>query len=112
MIIKNPIEGKPDDKYISTSFVERQNLTLRMHNRRFTRLTNAFSKKVVNHAYSVALHMMYYSFVKQHTKFRVSPAMAAGVTNKLWGVADIVALVEAEEAKEDRKRGPYKKRAV
>jgi IS1 family transposase len=103
------IEGKPDRDHISTSYVERQNLTLRMHNRRFTRLTNAFSKKVVNHAYSVALHMMYYNYVKLHSKLRVTPAMAAGVTNKLWEVADIVALVEASEAAQDRRRGSYKK---
>ena len=106
--IKTPIEGKPDDKHISTSFIERQNLTMRMHNRRFTRLTNAFSKKVENHAYSVALHMMYYNFVKLHSKLRVTPAMAAGVSDKLWEVSDIVALWEAVEPKAG-KRGPYKK---
>ncbi len=79
--------------------------------RRFTRLTNAFSKKVENHAYAVALHMMYYNFVRIHSKLRMTPAMAAGVTDRLWEVADIVALVEAEEAKAaPTKRGPYKKR--
>ncbi len=108
--IKTPIEGNPDDKHISTSFIERQNLTIRMHNRRFTRLTNAFSKKVENHAYSVALHMMYYNFVKLHSKLRVTPAMAAGVTGRLWEVSDIVALWEAVEPKAT-KRGPYKKQA-
>ena len=77
--------------------------------RRFTRLTNAFSKKVENHAYAVALHMMYYNFVRIHKTLRVSPAMAAGVTDKLWEIGDIVTLVEAEEAKADRTRGPYKK---
>jgi IS1 family transposase len=107
-IVKTPIEGKPDPKHISTSFIERQNLTMRMHNRRFTRLTNAFSKKVENHAYSVALHMMYYNFVKLHSKLRVTPAMAAGVTDRLWEVSDIVALWEAVEPKAG-KRGPYKK---
>lgn len=107
--IKTPIEGKPDEKHISTSYVERQNLTMRMHNRRFTRLTNAFSKKVENHAYSVALHMMYYNFVKLHSKLRVAPAMAAGVSDKLWEVSDIVALWEAVEPKAG-KRGSYKKR--
>lgn len=108
-ITKNRIEGDPDPAHVSTSYVERHNLTMRMHMRRFTRLTNAFSKKVENHAYAVALHMMYYNFVKVHSKLRMSPAMAAGVSERLWEVGDIVALVEAEEAKIDRKRGPYKK---
>lgn len=88
--------------------VERSNLTMRMHMRRFTRLTNGFSKKVENHAYAVALHMMYYNFVRLHSKLRTSPAMAAGLSNKLWEIGDIVTLVEAEEAKADRTRGPYK----
>lgn len=109
-IKKMPIEGNPDAKHISTSFIERQNLTMRMHMRRFTRLTNGFSKKVENHAYAVALHMMYYNFVKLHTKLRVSPAMAAGVSNRLWEVSDIVALWEAVEPTA-AKRGAYKKRA-
>ena len=108
--IKTPIEGKPDDKHISTSFIERQNLTMRMHNRRFTRLTNAFSKKVENHAYSVALHMMYYNFVKLHSKLRVTPAMAAGVSDRLWEVSDIVALWEGVEPKAT-KRGTYRKKS-
>ena len=79
-----------------------------MHTRRFTRLTNGFSKKLENHAYSVALFAMYYNFVKLHKTLRTSPAMAAGVTKRLWEIGDIVALVEAEEAKIDRKRGSYK----
>ncbi len=108
---KERIEGKPDPAHVSTSYVERNNLTMRMHMRRFTRLTNAFSKKVENHANAVALHMMYYNFVRVHSKLRMSPAMAAGVADRLWEVADIVALVEAEEAKTVlAKRGPYKKR--
>ncbi|QXX74740.1 IS1 family transposase [Methylovirgula sp. HY1] len=106
---KERIEGSPDPAYVSTSYVERSNLTMRMHMRRFTRLTNGFSKKVENHAYAVALHMMYYNFVRIHSKLRVTPAMAAGVSDRLWEVADIVALVEAEETKTDRKRGSYKK---
>jgi hypothetical protein len=97
--------------HVSTSYVERNNLTMRMHIRRFTRLTNAFSEKVENHAYAVALHMMYYNFVRVHAKLRVSPAMAAGVSKRLWEVSDIVRLLEAEEAKTDRKRGAYKKQA-
>ena len=99
-------------KHVSTSYVERSNLTMRMHMRRFTRLTNGFSKKVENHAYAVALHMMYYNFVKLHSKLKVSPAMAAGVSNKLWEIGDIVGLIETEEAKLDRKRGAYKKKAA
>ena len=107
---KRRIEGEPDLKHVSTSYVERSNLTMRMHMRRFTRLTNGFSKKVENHAYAVALHMMYYNFVKLHSKLRTSPAMAAGVSSRLWEIGDIVALVEAEEAKADRTRGVYKKK--
>lgn len=108
-IEKKRIEGEPDPKHVSTSYVERSNLTMRMHMRRFTRLTNGFSKKVENHAYAVALHMMYYNFVKLHSKLRMSPAMAAGVSTKLWEIGDIVGLVEAQEATADRTRGPYKK---
>jgi IS1 family transposase len=105
---KERIEGNPDPAHVSTSYAERQNLTMRMHMRRFTRLTNAFSKKVEHHAYAVALHMMYYNFVRLHSKLRVTPAMAAGVSDRLWEVSDIVALIEAAEAK-PVKRGPYKK---
>jgi hypothetical protein len=79
-----------------------------MHMRRFTRLTNAFSKKVENHAYAVALHMMYYNFVRIHKTLRVTPVMAAGVSDRLWEVSDIVALWETVEPKAG-KRGPYKK---
>jgi len=102
------VEGNPDPAHVSTSYVERQNLTIRMHMRRFTRLTNAFSKKVENHAHAVALHMMYYNFVRIHKTLRVTPAMAAGVADRLWEIADIAKLVEDAEAK-PAKRGPYKK---
>ena len=94
---KNPIEGNPDPKYISTSFAERQNLNVRMHKRRFTRLTNAFSKKVENHAHSVALFAMYYNFVRIHKTLRTTPAMAAKVTKRLWEIGDIVDVLEAWE---------------
>jgi IS1 family transposase len=94
---KQPKIGLPDSKHISTSYAERSNLTMRMHMRRFTRLTNAFSKKVENHAHAVALHFMYYNFVRIHQTLRVTPAMAAGVTNKLWEVSDIVAMLEQWE---------------
>ncbi len=79
--------------------------------RRSTRLTKAFSKKVENHAYAVALHIMYYNFVRIHQKLRVTPAMAAGVTDKLWDIEDIAKLVEGAESPA-KKRGPYKKRAA
>jgi IS1 family transposase len=95
---KQRIEGNPDPKHISTSYVERQNLTMRMQMRRFTRLTNAFSKKIENHALSVALHYMRYNFCRIHKTLRVTPAMAAGVTDRLWSVGDIVAVLEAWEA--------------
>jgi IS1 family transposase len=107
---KRRVAGNPNPSHVSTSFVERQNLTMRMHMRRFTRLTNAFSKKVENHAYAVALHMMYYNFVRLHQSLRVTPAMAAGVSDRLWEIEDIVELIEKAEAKLPTKRGPYKKR--
>jgi IS1 family transposase len=109
---KTRIEGNPDPKHVSTSYAERQNLTQRMLNRRFTRLTNAFSKKVENHEHSVALHFMYYNFVRIHRTLKVTPAMAAGVTDRLWEINDIVALLEAKEADLPRARGPYKKNAA
>lgn len=101
------VMGNPELNAVSTSCVERQNLTMRMHMRRFTRLTNAFSKKVENHAYAVALHMMYYNFGCIHKTLRVTPAMAAGVADRLWEITDIAKLVEDAEAK-PAKRGPYK----
>jgi len=102
-------EGNPDIDHVSTSYVERQNLTIRMHMRRFTRLTNAFSKKVENHAHAVALHTMYYNFVRIHRTLRATPAMAAGVSDRLWEIADIAKLVEDAEVA-PVKRGPYRKR--
>jgi IS1 family transposase len=106
-IRKRLVECNPDEAQVSTSYVERQNLTMRMHVRRFSRLTSAFSKKVENHAHTVALHMMYYNFVHIHKTLRVTPAMAAGVSDRLWKIADIAILVEQAEAKSS-KRGPYK----
>src|SRR5688572_1114471 len=85
--------GIPDPKHVSTSYVERANLTMRMAMRRFTRLTNAFSKKIENHAHAVSLHFMHYNFVRVHQTLRITPAMAAGVTGKLWEIADVVALL-------------------
>ncbi len=97
---KRRVEGRPDMDHVSTSYAERSNLTIRMHDRRFTRLTNAFSKKAENHAHSVALNFMYYNFVKLHTTLRCTPAMAAGVTTKLWEVADMVKVLEDWEARQ------------
>lgn len=89
---KQPIIGNPDPKHISTSFVERQNLNMRMSMRRFTRLTNAFSKKVENHAHAIALHFMYYNFGRIHKTLRVTPAMAAGVAQHVWSLEEIAGL--------------------
>jgi IS1 family transposase len=94
---RHAVVGDPDPKHISTSFVERQNLSMRMGNRRYTRLTNAFSRKIENHAAAVALYYFAYNFVKIHRTLRVTPAMAAGVTDRLWEVSDLVALLEADE---------------
>jgi IS1 family transposase len=103
-------EGDPHIDDVSTSYFERQNLTMRMHVRRFSRLTNGFSKKIENHAHAVALHMTYYNFVHQQKSLGgLAPAMAAGVSDRLWEMSDIVALIEAAEPKPG-KRGPYKKR--
>jgi IS1 family transposase len=92
-IEKKVVKGRPDPKHISTSYIERQNLTVRMSNRRFTRLTNAFSKKIENHAASLAIHYMHYNFVRIHQSLRITPAMAAGVTNRLWSIEDVVNLI-------------------
>lgn len=92
------VSGDPDYKHISTSYVERHNLTMRMSMRRFTRLTNAFSKKVENHAHSVALYMLHYNFCRMHRTLRATPAMAAGLSNRVWDISDIVALLDRAEA--------------
>ena len=88
------VTGNPDPKHISSSYVERQNLTMRMSMRRFTRLTNAFSKKVENHAAAVALYFTYYNFGRVHQTLRVTPAMEAGVTDHVWTVEEIVRLLD------------------
>ncbi|MGA2186499.1 MAG: IS1 family transposase [Bryobacteraceae bacterium] len=90
---KKPKIGNPDPKHISTSYIERQNLTMRMQMRRFTRLTNAFSKKIENHVASIAIHYMHYNFVRIHQTLRVTPAMAAGVTDHLWSLEELIALL-------------------
>jgi IS1 family transposase len=96
------VKGQPDPDHISTSFVERQNLSVRMTVRRFTRLTNAFSKKIQNHVAAVALGYFAYNFIKIHRTLRMTPAMAAGVTNRLWDVHDLVAAWEAYEWREGK----------
>jgi IS1 family transposase len=103
------IEGNPDRRHISTSYVERQNLTMRMSMRRFTRLTNAFSKKLENHAHAVALHIWHYNFCRLHQTIKVTPAMEAGVTDQLWEIADLVRLID-EATPPPGPRGPYRKR--
>lgn len=95
---KHVVSGRPHKKYISTSYVERQNLTMRMNMRRFTRLTNAFSKKVENHAHAVALHFMYYNYARIHKTLRVTPAMEAGLAKKPWEIEDIARLLENENS--------------
>jgi IS1 family transposase len=90
---KTRISGTPNEKYISTSYVERQNLTIRMSMRRFTRLTNAFSKKMENHCYAIALHFVYYNFCRIHKSLRVTPAMEAGLTKDIMEIEDIIKLV-------------------
>jgi IS1 family transposase len=95
---KEVIRGNPNSKHISTSFVERANLTMRMHMRRFTRLTNGFSKKAENHAHMVALYTVFYNWTKVHKTLRVTPAMAAGLADRVFDMADVVALIERAEA--------------
>lgn len=92
------VSGCPDAGHISTSHIERSNLTLRMSNRRFTRLTNAFSKKVENHEHMLALSFCYYNFCRIHQTLRCTPAMAAGVSTRVWEISDIVALIDSEFA--------------
>ena len=101
------VVGNPDPKHVSTSYVERHNLTMRMSMRRFTRLTNAFSKKIENHAAAVALFYMYYNFGRIHQTLRITPAMAAGVSDHVWDIEEIVGLLPEPKS---GARGPYKKR--
>lgn len=101
------VSGDPDPKHVSTSYVERQNLSMRMGMRRFTRLTNGHSKKVDNHRHMVALYFFFYNFCRIHATLRVTPAMESGITNHVWDIADMVALLPEPKP---TKRGPYKKR--
>lgn len=92
------VSGDPDPKYVSTSFVERQNLTMRMSMRRFTRLTNGFSKKLENHGHAVALHYMHYNFCRVHKTLRVTPAMEAGIADHVWSLEELLCLVEQNQS--------------
>jgi len=105
---KERIEGNPDLKHVSTSYAERQNLTMRMAMRRFTRLTNAFSKKFENHVHMVAIYTVWYNWCRIHTSLRITPAMAAGLTDKVWDLTDILEEMDAVAPKPGP-RGPYKK---
>jgi IS1 family transposase len=107
--IKNPIKGNPDPALVNTSFAERQNLTMRMSMRRFTRLTNGFSKKFENHCHALALYFVFYNFCRVHKTLGVTPAMAAGVAPVLMSMADIVGMIDAANPVAAL-RGPYKKR--
>lgn len=106
---KMPITGKPDRDHVSTSHVERSNLSMRMHMRRFTRLTNAHSKKFAHHCHMVALYVVWYNFVRTNSAVRMPPAMAAGIASRPWEMTDIVKLIE-DAAPKPGPRGPYRKR--
>ncbi len=106
---KERVMGSPDKAHVSTSYVERQNLTMRMSMRRFTRLTNAFSKKAESHEHAIALYFTFYNFVRMHKTLKCSPAMAAGISKTLWSMEDIVALIDAR-AEKPKARGAYKPR--
>lgn len=109
-IKKRTVEGRPDMDHVSTSYVEAHNKTMRMHMRRFTRLTNGHSKKVANHAHMVALYTLFYNFIRTHSKLRMTPAMAAGITDTFLGFEDVLARID--EKQKPGKRGPYRKRAI
>lgn len=106
---KSVVSGKPEKKHVSTSYVERQNLTMRMSMRRFTRLTNAFSKKIDNHINMLSLYFVHYNFCRVHKTLKVTPAMEAGLTETLLDMDFIIDLIDAREP-EPKKRGPYKKK--
>jgi IS1 family transposase len=108
---KEPKIGMPDRAHISTSHVERHNLTMRMSMKRFGRLTNAFSRKIDNHIHALSLYFVFYNFTKTHKAHRMSPAMAAGVADRLWSMEDVVALIDARAPKPG-KRGNYRKHIV
>src|SRR3989449_6434571 len=97
-VIKEVIRGNPVDRHISTSYVERQNLTMRMSMRRFTRLTNGFSKKIENHAHAVAIHFLHYNFCRVHGSLRVTPAMEALLSDHVWSLEELIGLLDRRSA--------------
>jgi hypothetical protein len=103
------VSGDPDPKHVSTSYVERHNLSMRMGMRRFTRLTNAFSKKIQNHAAMVAIYAVHYNFARIHETLRITPAMAVGLSDHVWSLEEIVMMAD-RYAPAPKPRGPYKKR--
>ena len=105
-VIRGAVQGRPDPSHVSASYVERRNLIMRMSMRRFTRLTNGFSKKIENHAHAIALHFMFYNFGRIHMSLRVTPAMEAGIADHVWSLEEVAALVPEPVAK---KRGSYNK---
>ena len=105
---KERIEGNPDIAHVSTSHVERSNLSMRMHMRRFTRLTNAHSKKLANHVHMIALYTVFYNFIRSHKSLKMTPAMAAGIAPSFLGFEDVLARIDAKAV--PAKPGPYKKR--
>ncbi len=108
--IPRTVTGSPDPEHISTSYVERLNLTMRMSMRRYTRLTNGFSKKLENHAAAVSLHFFFYNFCRVHKTLGTTPAVAAGVTDHVWKLSEMIALLDEAERAVPIKRGPYKPR--
>jgi IS1 family transposase len=108
--VKQVIQGNPDMDLVNTSYAERQNLTMRMSMRRFTRLTNAFSKKFENHCHALSLYFVFYNFCRVHKTLGATPAMAAGLIDRVMKMTDVVALIDAAAAKTPVVRGPYKKR--
>lgn len=108
--VKQIIQRNPDMSLVNTSYAARQNLTMRISMRRFTRLTNAFSKKFENHCHALSLYFVFYNFCRVHKTLGVAPAMAAGLIDRVMKMTDVVALIDAEAAKTPVVRGPYKKR--
>jgi len=102
--MKRKITGNPNVKDVSTSYIERANLTMRMHMRRFTRLTNAFSKKLENHVHAVSLHFMFYNFCRIHSSLRITPSMAAGIDDHVWSMEEVVMMADTQDVTERKSK--------